>query len=127
VGGVNYGGEWIHVEFPFAIYIQAFRFWVRNRSAVGNVLSTVNNGVVVGYIGSVGTIIWSGSIDSWEVWVVRNVAPGSYTQLRFICLIIYPAPGSTRFRVEELAYIGSTDSIVMVAPQSVQAVVELQI
>lgn len=130
VGVNSYFGEWLEIEFPYPIYIQAFRYWFGRPD-----LNSVNEAVIVGYSGNVNpfvrSVVWSGNLpNALAGWFVAPLSiPGFYKAFRFIAQSMHGnvSPFSNRFRVEELAFIGSQETMVSTVPQSVQLTYHLQV
>lgn len=112
----NVAGEYIEVTFPVPIYITGFRFY----RAPTTLFTTLRDGSVVGY-GPAGTVrAWHASLSNVTGWQVATLTtPGVYQTVRLICRRIYAQGNSSRFRVEELAFLGRpiTDHIASIPNQ----------
>ena len=124
VQSVSYLGDWVQIDFPYPIFIKAFRYWIRSG------FSHVKDVVMVGYTQDPvpsSNVIWQGiAPDStlFSGWFLRSLTtPGFYSSIRMIASSGY----GNRFRVEELAFIGAQETMVGKVPQSVQLSCQLQI
>lgn len=101
----NQSGEWIQVTFPVPLYITGFRFY-RNPATT---FTTMQDGTVIGY-NPTGTIVahpWQSSIANVTGWQTRTfTTPGVFQTLRLVCRRIYNQDNSSRFRVDELVFLG---------------------
>jgi hypothetical protein len=109
-------GEWYRIDFPYVLYISGFTYYQASNS--------VRKGTIVGVTASdVLVNVWTGNIPQPDVtWYTYSLTtPGQYKAMIFVCQECH---GSTRFRIQEFAYIGNYTTV---EPRDIELTFEVKV